>query len=131
MSETRMSESTPSPKFLESVRNLLNSVVAMVQTRLELASVEFAEERSRLMKIALMALVGLAFFGLGLITLTALIAILFWDTYRWQALGTLTVLYLLLSTGCLLYARNLVRNAPPMFEATLAEIDKDREILRR
>ncbi|WP_354682201.1 phage holin family protein [Cupriavidus necator] len=126
-----MSESTPSPKFLESVRNLLNSVVAMVQTRLELASVEFAEERSRLMKIALMALVGLAFFGLGLITLTALIAILFWDTYRWQALGTLTVLYLLLSTGCLLYARNLVRNAPPMFEATLAEIDKDREILRR
>ncbi len=71
------------------------------------------------------------FFGIGLVTLTGLIAILFWDTYRWQALGALTVLYLVLCAICLAYARNLVRNAPPMLEATLAEIDKDREILRR
>jgi hypothetical protein len=39
-----MSES-PSPKFLESVRNLAGSVVSMLQTRLELASVELAEAR--------------------------------------------------------------------------------------
>jgi hypothetical protein len=32
---------------------------------------------------------------------------------------------------CLLLARNKVRNAPPLFEATLAELDKDREMLRR
>lgn len=126
-----MSESPPSPKFLESVRNLAGSLVAMIQTRLELASVELAEERTRLMKVALLACFGLVFFGIGLVTLTGLIAILFWDTYRWQALGALTVLYLLLCAICLAYARNLVRNAPPMLEATLAEIDKDREILRR
>ncbi|MBP0621731.1 MULTISPECIES: phage holin family protein [Cupriavidus] len=126
-----MSESTPSPKLLESVRNLLNSLVAMVQTRLELASVEFAEERTRLMKVALLACFGLVFFGIALVTFTALVAILFWNSYGWQALGVLVVVYLLLCAGCLAYARNLVRNAPPMFEATLAEIDKDREILRR
>ncbi|WP_454752265.1 phage holin family protein [Cupriavidus necator] len=126
-----MSEPTPSPKFLESVRNLANSVVAMVQTRLELASVEFSEERSRLMKVALLACFGLVFFGIALVTFTALIAILFWNAYGWQALGVLAVLYLLLCAACLAYARNLVCNAPPMFEATLAELDKDREILRR
>ncbi|MBB2916155.1 phage holin family protein [Cupriavidus taiwanensis] len=126
-----MSEATPSPKFLDAVRNLAGSLVAMVQTRLELASVELAEERTRLLKVALLALFGLAFFGLGLVTLTALIAILFWDTYRWQALGALTVLYLVLCAVCLAYARSVLRNAPPMLEATLAEIDKDREILRR
>ncbi|MDQ0141663.1 phage holin family protein [Cupriavidus necator] len=126
-----MSESTPSPKFLDAVRNLAGSLVAMAQTRLELASVELAEERTRLLKVALLALFGLAFFGLGLVTLTALIAILFWDTYRWQALGALTVLYLVLCAICLGYARSVLRNAPPMLESTLAEIDKDREILRR
>ncbi|AMR79419.1 phage holin family protein [Cupriavidus nantongensis] len=126
-----MSEATPSPKFLDAVRNLAGSLVAMVQTRVELASVELAEERTRLLKVALLALFGLAFFGLGLVTLTALIAILFWDTYRWQALGALTVLYLALCAACLAYARSVLRNAPPMLEATLAEIDKDREILRR
>jgi uncharacterized membrane protein YqjE len=126
-----MSESPPSPKLLESVRNLFGSLVAMVQTRLELASVEFAEERSRLMKVGLLACFGLVFFGIALVTFTALIAILFWDTYRWQALVALVVTYLVLSAGCLATARHLVRNAPPMFEATLAEIDKDRETLRR
>ncbi|NOV25501.1 hypothetical protein E5S69_18525 [Cupriavidus necator] len=126
-----MSEATPSPKFLDAVRNLAGSLVAMVQTRLELASVELAEERTRLLKVALLALFGLAFFGLGMVTLTALIAILFWDTYRWQALGALTGLYLVLCAICLGYARSVLRDAPPMLEATLAEIDKDREILRR
>ncbi len=53
-----MSESPPSPKFLESVRNLAGSLVAMIQTRLELASVELAEERTRLMKVALLACFG-------------------------------------------------------------------------
>jgi uncharacterized membrane protein YqjE len=126
-----MSEPNSSPKFLESLRNLTGSLVAMVQTRLELASVELAEERSRLMKVGLLACFGLVFFGLALLTLTALIAILFWDTYRWQALTGLTLVYLLLCAGCLAFARHLVRDAPPLFEATLAEIDKDREILRR
>ena len=81
--------------------------------------------------VALLACFGLVFFGIALVTFTALVAILFWNSYGWQALGVLVLIYLLLCAGCLAYARNLVRNAPPMFEATLAEIDKDREILRR
>jgi len=126
-----MSEPTPSPKFLESARKLAGSLVAMVQTRLELASVELAEERTRLMKVGLLACFGLVFFGLALVTFTALIAILYWDTYRLQALGVLVAIYLVLGAICLAWARSLVRHAPPLFEATLAEIDKDREILRR
>ena len=83
------------------------------------------------MKMALLACFGLVFFGLAMVTLTVLIAIVFWDTYRWQALGVLVALYLAACAICLAVARHLVRNAPPLFEATLAEIDKDREILRR
>ncbi|WP_043348504.1 phage holin family protein [Cupriavidus basilensis] len=126
-----MSDPTSSPKFMDALRSLAGSLVAMVQTRLELASVELAEERSRLMRMALLACFGLVFFGLAMVTLTVLIAIVFWDTYRWQALGVLVALYLAACAICLAVARHLARNAPPLFEATLAEIDKDREILRR
>ncbi|MGO4808015.1 phage holin family protein [Cupriavidus sp. 2MCAB6] len=126
-----MSDPTSSPKFMDALRSLAGSLVAMVQTRLELASVELAEERARLIKMALLACFGLVFFGLALVTLTVLIAILFWDTYRWQALCVLVACYLTACAACLAFARHLARNAPPLFEATLAEIDKDREILRR
>jgi len=127
---SRMSES-PSPKFLESLRNLTGSMVSMVQTRLELASVELAEERTRLMKVALLACFGLVFFGMALMTFTILVAILFWETYRWQAIGAIVVIYLVCMAACLLTARRMVRNAPPLFADTLAELDKDREMLRR
>ncbi|AOY93185.1 hypothetical protein BKK79_16295 [Cupriavidus sp. USMAA2-4] len=126
-----MSESPTPPKFLESLRNLAGSVVAMLQTRLELASVELAEERARLLRVALLACFGLVFFGLAMVTLTVLIAIVFWDTYRWQALGALVLIDGAACAACLLAARNIVRRAPPLFEATLAEIDKDREVLRQ
>ncbi|WP_066731684.1 phage holin family protein [Cupriavidus sp. D384] len=125
-----MSESH-SPKFLESLRNLAGSVVSMLQTRLELASVELAEERERLMKVALLALFGLVFFSMALMTFTLLVAILFWETYRWQALGAIVLFYVICAAACLLVARNKVRNAPPLFESTLAELDKDREMLRQ
>lgn len=125
-----MSES-PSPKFLESLRNLAGSLVSMLQTRLELASVELAEERARLMKVALLTCFGLVFFSMALFTFTLLIAILFWETYRWQAIGAIVVFYSICAAACLLIARHKVRSAPPLFEATLAELDKDREMLRR
>ncbi|MGO4303780.1 phage holin family protein [Cupriavidus sp. RAF12] len=125
-----MSES-PSPKFLESLRNLTGSVVSMLQTRLELASVELAEERTRLMKVALLACFGLVFFSMALMTFTLLIAILFWESYRWQAIGAIVVFYVICAAICLFIARQKVRNAPPLFESTLAELDKDREMLRR
>jgi uncharacterized membrane protein YqjE len=90
-----------------------------------------AEERARLMKVALLACFGLVFFSMALMTFTLLIAILFWETYRWQAIGAIVVFYVICAAICLLVARNKVRNAPPLFEATLAELDKDREMLRQ
>ena len=125
-----MIEST-SPKLFESLRNLGGSILAMVQTRLELATVELAEERVRLMKIALYGLFGLLLFGLALITLTLLLIIVFWDSYRLHALVAIAAVYIVGGVICLLVARNLVKSATPLFEAALAELEKDRESLRK
>lgn len=126
-----MTDDTHSPKLMDSLRTLASSSVSMLQTRLELASVELSEEKNRLLRMALLALVGLVFFGLSLFALTGLVVLLFWDNYRVQALGALIVIYLAIAAACMLAARNILRNSPALFEATLAEIDKDRESLRQ
>lgn len=125
-----MQESTQSPRFFDSLRSLLGNVAAMARTRLELASIELAEEKTRVMQQAFLGLLGLAFLGLGVMALTALIVILCWESYRWQVLAGLVALYFGIGVYCLLRVRKAMQDAPVMFEATLAELDKDREALK-
>lgn len=120
-----------SPKLFASLKKLAGTVVSMLQTRLELASVELAEEKERLLGTAFLGMLAVSLIGLSIMTLTALVVILCWDTYRWQSLAVMAALYALGAAACLWKVRLLLRNAPPLFEATLAELDKDREILRR
>ena len=62
-----------SPGLVASLRRLGGSLVAAGHTRLALASVELTEERERLLRVALLALVGIAIFLLGV------------DQAEWQA----------------------------------------------
>ncbi|MCO5398396.1 phage holin family protein [Ralstonia soli] len=120
-----------SPKLFASLKTLAGTVVSMLQTRLELASVELAEEKERLLGTAFLGMLGISLIALTIMTLTALVVILCWDTYRWQSLAIMAALYGLGALACLWKVRSLLRSAPPLFEATLAELDKDREILRQ
>ncbi|MCG5072946.1 phage holin family protein [Paraburkholderia tagetis] len=113
------------------VRRLLGSAFAMFHTRLELIGIELAEEKERLLGMLLLGLAAMLLGVMALIALTALIAIAFWDTWRLQALAGITIVYALGALVCALKARNSWRNAPPVFQATLEEFQKDREILRK
>jgi len=113
------------------LRRLIGSVFAILQTRLELIGIELAEEKDRLVGVLLLGLAAMMLAMLALIALTALVAIAFWDTYRWQALAGLTLVYVLAALFCALKARNALHHAPAVFEATLHEFEKDREMFRK
>jgi uncharacterized membrane protein YqjE len=113
------------------LRRLISSAVAMVHTRLELIGLELAEEKDRLILVVFLGLAATMFGSMALISLTALIAIAFWDTYRWQALAGITLVYAIAALFCALKARNGLHHAPAVFEATLAEFEKDRDMFRR
>jgi uncharacterized membrane protein YqjE len=110
------------------LRRLLGSAFAMLQTRLELIGIELAEEKERLIGVLFL---GLAAMMLALVALTALVAIAFWDTWRWQSLACITAVYAIAAIVCALKARSGLRHAPLVFQATLEEFEKDREILRK
>ncbi|BAN24036.1 membrane protein [Caballeronia insecticola] len=92
--------------------------------------IELQEEKERLVGVLFLGLTAMMLAMMSLISLTVLIAIFFWDTYRWQALGGITVLYALVAIACGLRARSNLRDAPNLFDETLAEFRKDRDTFR-
>ena len=113
------------------LRRILSSVFAIMQTRLELVGIELAEEKDRLLGVLFLGLAAMMLATMALIALTALVAIAFWDTYWWQSLAGITAVYAILALICAIKARSGLHSAPMVFEATLAEFEKDREIFRK
>ncbi|QYD69748.1 phage holin family protein [Paraburkholderia edwinii] len=113
------------------LRRIFSSVFSILQTRLELIGIELAEEKDRLLAVLFLGLAAMMLAMMSLIALTALIAIAFWDTYRWQALAGITIVYAIAALICGLRARSNLHNAPAVFEATIHEFEKDREIFRK
>ncbi|HGL4260090.1 phage holin family protein [Burkholderia dolosa] len=112
------------------LRRLVGSAIGLLQTRLELVGIELAEEKERLMGVLFLGLAAMMLATMALISLTVLIAIAFWDTYRWQSLAGITALYAIGGIVCGLKARAGLRDAPTVFAATLTELEKDRELFR-
>ena len=112
------------------LRRMIGSVFALLHARLELIGIELAEERERIVAVIFLGLVAVMFAMMALISLTALIAVAFWDTYRWQVLAGITAVYALGALICALRARSGLHSAPIVFEDTLREFEKDREMFR-
>jgi uncharacterized membrane protein YqjE len=116
--------------IFSTVGRLASTLVAMVGTRLELAAVEFQEDARRLLGYLAWSLLAV-FLAAGSTMLAALFVILlFWDTYRLQAVAGMAAL---LGIGALLIVssvRSKLNAQTPLFADTLAELRKDVEYVR-
>ncbi len=115
--------------LLASLKTLSATLIAVVQTRLELLSTDVAEERARLTAILLSVMIALFCLGVGAVLLTTLIVVVFWDSHRLAALGGLTALFLGFGGGLWWYAMHKLRTKPRLFDASINELAKDREQL--
>jgi uncharacterized membrane protein YqjE len=115
---------------MESLRSIGATLAALAHTRLELALVELREEGERRKAMVVLGAVAGVFLTLALLLLAFLVVVAFWDTHRIAAILGVTVLYAAVGFGALLRLRAAQAAAPPVFEATLAELRKDVEALR-
>jgi uncharacterized membrane protein YqjE len=115
--------------LFESLKTLSGSLVGIVHTRLELLSTDIAEERVHLTTLLVLGLVALFCLGVGVVLLAILIAVAFWDTHRLAALGGLTGFFMIAGTGLAWLALHKARTKPRLFDASLAELSKDRQHL--
>jgi uncharacterized membrane protein YqjE len=112
-----------------SLKTLSASLVGIVHTRLELLSNDVAEEREQLTTFLVLVLIALGCVGVGVVLLAMLIVIAFWESHRLMALGGLIGFFMLVGVGLGGYAMHRIRTKPRLFDASLAELSKDRQQL--
>ncbi len=127
--ERSIPEGHASTGLLASLRTLAGTVIAALQTRLELLVTEAEDERIRLTRLWLLAMIALFLFALSVLTATLFVIVLFWDTHRLAAIGVLFLVFLLGGCAVAWQARKESRAKPRLFSATLNELAKDRERL--
>jgi len=115
--------------LLESLKRLAGTILAIVQTRIELLSNEFEDERLRIRQMLLYGTFALFCFGLSIMLLTVFIVVAFWDNYRLLVLGGMTTLFFVVGLLSWLALRRVVREKSKLFSTSLAELQKDRDHL--
>jgi uncharacterized membrane protein YqjE len=119
----------PNEGLIASLKNLTGSLIGIVQTRLELVRVEIEEGRQHLVRLLVLTLFSIFCLCMGVFLLAILLIVLFWDTHRVLVISLLTLSFLAAGTVLWMMTLNTLKRMPKMFEASLAELLRDRHHL--
>jgi len=117
--------------LLASLKGLFSTAASIAQTRLELLSADLQIARSKFIGILVLILFSLFFLFFGLVMLALFIVIYSWESNRMLALGLLTGGFLSIGLIFSLIVLRSLKTMPKLFEATIAELDKDRKALSK
>ena len=112
--------------LLSSLKNLVSTGTSIAQTRLELISSDVQIARSRFVSLLVMIIFALFFLFFGLVMLALLIVIYSWESDRILALSVLMSVFLVIGAILAVLIVQSLRTMPALFEATIAELQKDR-----
>jgi uncharacterized membrane protein YqjE len=126
------SAGTPGPatNLIRSLVQLGGTVLAVVQTRVELLTTEISEDLERGIRIVLWAVVALLAGMFGAMLAAFAVVAWFWETHRMGAIVAVMLLFLGLAAGAGLVARRLLHQKPRLLDATRAELRQDVASLR-
>lgn len=114
-----------------SLQEFADSVLHLVLTRLEILSTEVVEERYHLTRMVLVGLTVLFCLQVGLMLAVLFAVLMVGNEHRLAAIGIASVVLLAGAAAGALWLRGWLKNRKPMFGATIAELRKDRDRLRR
>ena len=116
--------------LLGSLKSLSSLVVAIAHNRLNLLSTDLEIARERTVSVLMMVLVALFCLCFGALLLALFVVVIFWDTHRLIALGSVTGLFLLIGGIYLWRVLRALKRMPATFEASLTELAKDFNALK-
>jgi uncharacterized membrane protein YqjE len=118
------------PGFLEALRDAGATLMEIVSVRAALFGVELREELERRKRSLLLAACATVLLHAALISLTFLVAAIFWDTHRVIAIASVASAYLACAAAILLVLRADSSASAPAFAASLSELQHDLKELR-
>ncbi len=126
-----MTENTAggSKGLLNSLTALASSFVSIAHTRLELLSTDLEEDREHLFLLVMIFLAALFSLVVGVVLVAILLVVIFWDTHRLLALGSLAGFFLVTGMAACGFAIHKAKTKPRLFIASILELFKDRQQL--
>ncbi|MDP2828969.1 MAG: phage holin family protein [Sulfuricellaceae bacterium] len=124
-------DSHPDSGLFESLKGLAVRGVSVVKTRLELLSVELAEEKEYLLALLIAYQMTLFFVGMSIIFLALFLLVAFWENHRLLVVGLFMGFFLLASVSSVSFVKHLLKRKSRLFSASLAELSKDLNELER
>jgi uncharacterized membrane protein YqjE len=109
-----------------SLKRLLGTLLGIVSTRMELLANEWEEERMRLMRMFVLALLAVFFVCMAAVLFAIFIVAAFWHDHPLLAISVLSLFFLVMSGLCAISLRHLLHQRPVLFSASLAELRRDR-----
>ncbi len=126
-----MADADPNGRGLaHSLRQLAETILAVLENRLALAAVELSEEVIFFLELLLWAAVAFSLGLLCVLLLTLTVVLLCGEEARLIVLVGFSLIYLGGAVGAFFALRHRLKNRPAPFADTIAEIQKDRECLR-
>ena len=109
-------------------RRFLDTLLGILQNRIELIGIELKEEKSRLITVLVWGIAGVFMAVVTVIMLTLTIVSLFPDNLP-MALGCCTAFYLIATLAAFMIAKKRITNPTP-FSETVTQLKKDRAWLK-
>lgn len=114
------------PESGSALMRVLATLVGMGQTRLELAGVELAQARQMSIRVVVLAVLAALLLVVGSVFASAALVYLLWGTNPVFALLLVGFAYGGAGYVCLNKVKQGIDSFPPLFEATVAELGKDK-----
>ncbi len=112
-----------------SARRALDTSISMVKNRIELATIELKEEKSRLVSVAIWGALCIFSSFMAVIAISCTVLFLLWEQRLWVAVGLLAFC-IIGALAAFLFLRGHL-TAPLPFSETIAQFKKDRAWLQR
>jgi len=121
----------PAAGLAASLSGIASTIVALLRTHLELAMVEFEDERERVKAMLALIVVATLFACFTFLALSVLVVVWLWDRYSLAAISGVALVYALIAVGAVLALKRQLHAQSRPFAATLSELERDADALRR
>jgi uncharacterized membrane protein YqjE len=132
MAEPQGGGTVAGPGLFASLRSFWSVLLAILYTRLDLATTELQDQAVRVLKLVLFGLLAALLLHTAFFFAMLWILAAFWDTsYRLYVIGGIFAVYVLSGFIFLLAARHMITTWPGALSRTIAELRRDVEGLNK
>jgi uncharacterized membrane protein YqjE len=121
-----------SPSLFASLRSFWSVLVAILYTRLDLATAELEDEAHRAIKLLIFGLLSVLCLFMAFFFAMFFLIAMAWETdYQFWVIGGIFGIYFVTGVGLFFAARDMIVNRPRFLSQTLAELRRDVDGLNR